>query len=346
MRTVYGKLRRTKSGQARKPLTARQSWTLLSFQFLKQHVSVRTFTRQLGQMPEVPEVLEEESDIELPADDEQPAVTDSQSSHSSQSLPSQSQGASTSLGSSEAVAPRTSRSGRSATKKMDDVMLSIADHLKGSANVATHVQSLMQTLTDEKQAWFQWLAIEARKLDNDSWNAYRTDTYQLLHKYLTAQAHKVQPPQAVPHQHASLQPSSLLRPSTAPVHPASMQMPMGTSTNNQSWLLPQGAWTGAPASPWPSHSTAGLGPMGASGQGSMSNSGQGGMSSSQTAASSTQRRAGDSSSFPVLSPYLDNMGPLNTPDMPRSVSRASDLMNTVMQVGVEFDTNISSSMNS
>jgi hypothetical protein len=96
-------------------MTARQKWTLVSFQFLKQHVTVRTETRQLGKVPEARGP--EEEDEEGP-DDDDAAPTDSQSiTIQSQSLSqsqsqSQSQNPSSSIGSSDAVAPKTSRSGR------------------------------------------------------------------------------------------------------------------------------------------------------------------------------------------------------------------------------------------
>ena len=48
LRTVYGKLKRKKSGQASKPLTALSSWTLTAFAFLDQYMMARTDRQQLG----------------------------------------------------------------------------------------------------------------------------------------------------------------------------------------------------------------------------------------------------------------------------------------------------------
>jgi hypothetical protein len=228
---------------------------------------------------------------------------------------------------------------------MDDVFLSIAEQLKGSASVVNQVQSLMQCMTDEKQAWFQWLTLEARKLDDDSWTSFRSDTYQLLQKYMNAHAHQAQQ-QQVPQQRASHQQSAFVRPGSAPLPHTSMQMPMGPASTNQSWLPQQGGWgpqgNVASSQSWTAAvgpmstsgqgpvstsgqgpmstsgqgpvSTSGQGPMSTSGQGGMSLGGQGGMSSSHTSNTSpsgSQRRVLDTTNFSGLSPYLDSM---NTPD--------------------------------
>jgi len=48
MRTIYGKLKKKKSGQSAKALTARQQWTRDKFAFLEHHLLVRSQTRVLG----------------------------------------------------------------------------------------------------------------------------------------------------------------------------------------------------------------------------------------------------------------------------------------------------------
>jgi hypothetical protein len=47
-RTVFGKLQKKKSGQARKDPTFRQKWVLDNFSFLKSHLVVRAATRTMG----------------------------------------------------------------------------------------------------------------------------------------------------------------------------------------------------------------------------------------------------------------------------------------------------------
>ena len=44
MRTLFGRLKKTKSGQAAKANTARQLWTLQNFQFPEAHLAIRMET--------------------------------------------------------------------------------------------------------------------------------------------------------------------------------------------------------------------------------------------------------------------------------------------------------------
>ena len=53
MRTMFGKLHKKKSGQARSLLTARQQWILDNFSFLTAHLLPKTKTRELGQVSEL-----------------------------------------------------------------------------------------------------------------------------------------------------------------------------------------------------------------------------------------------------------------------------------------------------
>ena len=64
MRTLFGRLKKKKSGQAVKPMTARQVWTLRCFKFLEAHLTIQTDTRQLGKVVVPVEVKEEEEEEE------------------------------------------------------------------------------------------------------------------------------------------------------------------------------------------------------------------------------------------------------------------------------------------
>ena len=61
MRTLFGRLKKKKSGQALKPTSARQVWTLTDFKFLEAHLTIRMDTRQLGKVV-VPMEMEEEEE--------------------------------------------------------------------------------------------------------------------------------------------------------------------------------------------------------------------------------------------------------------------------------------------
>ena len=50
MRMLFGQLKKKTSGQAAKPLTARQKWTMVNFQFLSAHQCIRADHSQLGRV--------------------------------------------------------------------------------------------------------------------------------------------------------------------------------------------------------------------------------------------------------------------------------------------------------
>ena len=69
MGMLFGCLKKKKTGQALKPTTARQVWTLTSFKFLEAHLTIRMDTRQLGKVvvptvPALPVEVEEEEEEE------------------------------------------------------------------------------------------------------------------------------------------------------------------------------------------------------------------------------------------------------------------------------------------
>ena len=59
MRIVFGKLKKKKSGQAVKPTTAREMWTLRCFKFIEAHLTIWTNTHQLSKVM-LPMLVEEE----------------------------------------------------------------------------------------------------------------------------------------------------------------------------------------------------------------------------------------------------------------------------------------------
>ena len=63
MRTLFGRLKKKKSGQAVKPTTACQGWTLKCFKFLEAHLTILTDTHQVGKVVVPVEVEEEEEEV-------------------------------------------------------------------------------------------------------------------------------------------------------------------------------------------------------------------------------------------------------------------------------------------
>lgn len=61
-RTIFGRLvKKTKSGQALQALqvlTPRQKWLIKSFQFLNQHMVIRTESRQLGKVSKLFHIIQ------------------------------------------------------------------------------------------------------------------------------------------------------------------------------------------------------------------------------------------------------------------------------------------------
>ena len=50
MRTMFGKINKKKSGQARIDVTTRQTWLVTNFGFLTEYLLPKTKTKQLGQV--------------------------------------------------------------------------------------------------------------------------------------------------------------------------------------------------------------------------------------------------------------------------------------------------------
>ena len=84
---LFGQLKK-KSGQALKPMTARQVWTLTNFKFLKTHLTICMNTHQLGKVvvPTLPADVEEEE--EMGGDDDDADAASLASPRSSSQPPS------------------------------------------------------------------------------------------------------------------------------------------------------------------------------------------------------------------------------------------------------------------
>ena len=74
---LFGRLKKKRSGQALKPMTARQVWTLTNFKFLEAHLTICTDTRHLGTVVVPAEVEEEENAGD---DDDAPSLASARSS--------------------------------------------------------------------------------------------------------------------------------------------------------------------------------------------------------------------------------------------------------------------------
>ena len=125
MRMLFGRLKK-KSGQAVKPTTARQVWTLTNFQFLEAHLTIRMDTHQLGKVvvPALPADKEEEGG------DDDDADAASLTSARSSTLPPSTQPSTSQAGPSKPCdrRPRAATS-TSSGKQVDEAILKLAEHL-------------------------------------------------------------------------------------------------------------------------------------------------------------------------------------------------------------------------
>ena len=136
MRTVFGTLKKKKSGQAVKPMTAHQVWTLRCFKFLEAHLIIWTHTRQFGTMV-VPTEMEEGGD-----DDDAASLASACSSSQAPSgtQPSTSQ-ASPSQARDRRPRPATSTS---TDKRVDEAILKLAERLNLNTGVQDSLASAVQ----------------------------------------------------------------------------------------------------------------------------------------------------------------------------------------------------------
>ena len=118
MRTVFGKLKKKKSGQAAKVTTACQDWTMMLFKFLEAHLTIRTDTRQLGK---VPQAMEEEA-----ADNDDASSVRSSSQPLSASQASSSQAGPSHVKDSWSTRPNALNT---TAKRVDEAILTIADRM-------------------------------------------------------------------------------------------------------------------------------------------------------------------------------------------------------------------------
>lgn len=178
MRTIYGKLKRKKSGQGAKVLTMRQKWTLNNFAFLEGHRSVRTETHRLGEATgsaEVAPPVEEEETNNSNSDVQWPP---------SQAINGQ---ASTSAGTRR---PKPAGIGR----QVDEAILQVASGLSEGSVIANAVQKAVNVSQDPRVAFGHWMSCQARGLSERQWRLFMVDVVTSLHRHYEADSQQQPPP--------------------------------------------------------------------------------------------------------------------------------------------------------
>ena len=122
-RTIYGRLNKKKSGQAKGSLTARQKWVTDNFSFLKSHIVVRSEMKQLGNIPHNSDDDDDEDDdledsMSQTAGEIQQHITESDDRPPPSSRPTSSQNGKT-------VAPKGKGSRKH--RQLDDAILKLVE---------------------------------------------------------------------------------------------------------------------------------------------------------------------------------------------------------------------------
>ncbi|XP_034048889.1 uncharacterized protein LOC117530064 isoform X2 [Thalassophryne amazonica] len=185
-RTIYGKLKKTKSGQAAKTLTGQQRWTLEAFKFLDEHMTVRTTSSQLGAPPSQtisllpPVQCEEDSD----EDDVLQVITTKQQ-HSGNTTAtvtpiSDSHLPSTSAGS------QTVRTIPKKTKKqkpsVDKAIVNMCTRLASRPVAATAALSALPEQSNRRVAYCHYLESEVAQMTEEQWLQFQRNCNELLYR--------------------------------------------------------------------------------------------------------------------------------------------------------------------
>ena len=148
---LFGRLKKKKSSQAAKSMTARQMWTLTNFQFLEAHLTIHMDACQLGKVvvPVLPADVEEEEGGDA-------ANADAASLMSARS------------------------SSTSSGKQVDEAILTLAEWLNLNTGVQDRLGSAVQESSNLHLAFCQWMGLEACKLSEELWTRFMQESFQMI----------------------------------------------------------------------------------------------------------------------------------------------------------------------
>ena len=258
MRTLFGHLKKKKSGQAVKAHTVRQKWTMSNFQFLSGHLCIRIAHSQLGRVPLPSLQVELEGEDEGGDDDDVASVTynqvPSQLSSTSQAGPVKHH--------SHDRRPRAASStGSSTGKRVDEAILKLVDWLSQNTGMQDRLQSAVKKSAKPNIAFCQWMGLEMSKLDEELWTGFMYEAFDLVMRYRQFQTQQPAPLPPPPTQ-AVLPPSVQPQPYQPSVRPWSMpplSSPPFRQQLNPSWQ--PGPSTKFQHQGWPSFTPQPVGPQ-------------------------------------------------------------------------------------
>ena len=189
MRTLCGRLKKKKSGQAVKAPTARQKWTTQNFQFLTGHLCFRTSHSQLGrvtvpELPKIPRGAMMEVMMMMMQAACPPAQPSTQPTSTSQ--PSQ--------------VPRDRRPRAAGGKdggtgkRVYEAILKLVDRLSDNTTVQNRIKSAVQQGNSARVAFCQWMGLEMSKIDEELWTGFMREGFDLVTRYRQMQGQQLGPP--------------------------------------------------------------------------------------------------------------------------------------------------------
>ena len=211
MRTVFGKLKKKKSGQAATTLTARQVWTITSFKFLEKHLVIRSDSRKLGQVPDLPQPPTYE-DLEDDEDDEEDSVNTSSVPDLAQVVVEREV--------AHPPAPNQPKKRRLA-RKMDDAIFAMVDRLAARPPPTQTMEAAIKGTQNDRHVYCQYLGTEAQSFTNEKWTIFQQETLALM-----IRLRQQEPPQQHLQQGPQLPTPQLPQQQFQPIHlPSQMHIP-------------------------------------------------------------------------------------------------------------------------
>ena len=193
LRSMFGRLQKKKSGQARTNFTARQQWVFDNFAFLKSHIVIRTDHKQLGQLTVAALQEHSQSRDKLPAT--QSAPSDPLASGPDSDV--ESYGAASHHSGGEGVAvPVRKTTGKPPKKRqntLDEALLKLVS--KASANEGLSERFAEQAMkppptpaTPSVRTMFgQWLVATAEELPSELYDEFQMEAFHLLRRLKSQQ---------------------------------------------------------------------------------------------------------------------------------------------------------------
>ncbi|XP_034021426.1 uncharacterized protein LOC117505992 [Thalassophryne amazonica] len=233
-RTIYCKLKKTKSGQAARTLTGRQRWTLETFKFLDEYLTVRTASSQLG----VTRGLHPTTQGDEEEDEGLHIITTTQQHHGNTTA--------TVTPTSDAQLPRTfTKKTRKKKPSVDEAIVSMCTRLASRPSPAVAPPALT-VQSNRRVAYCHYLASEVMQMTEEQWLHFQRSCNEQLYRMNVELLQQQQGPPA-PAAVTAVHTQHPQRPASVPASvPLTPSYSSTTSFGREQNVQQQGPWTGAP----------------------------------------------------------------------------------------------------